>query len=112
MDECAWPSGAVLEADRCGGRMRRVRVAVAVLSLGTVPSCDDGTGPNVNDVPGYVISSVRVSPSTATIFIPDTVRVSDQVTFSAMAIGKSGVPLTGIRFVWRRPTRRSRLSIP
>src|SRR5688500_14437914 len=87
-------------ADRCGGRMSRARVVVGVLSLVLVSSCDDSTGPNLNNVSGLSISSVRVFPSSATIFVPDTIRLSDRITFAAAAIGKSGAVLSGIRFVW------------
>jgi alpha-tubulin suppressor-like RCC1 family protein len=81
--------------------MSRARVAVAVFSVLAVSSCDDGTGPNINDVPGYSISSVRVLPTTATIFVPDTIRASDRITFAAVALGKGGGFLSGISFVWR-----------
>ena len=79
--------------------MRRVAVA-AVIPLLMVASCEDSTGPNLNDVPGYSIASVRVFPSTATMFVADTIRASDRITFAAVAIGRGGTPLTGIRFAW------------
>lgn len=81
--------------------MSRARVALAMLFVLAVTSCDDGTGPNINDVPGYSISSVRVLPTTATIFVPDTIRASDRITFAAVALGKGGGFLSGISFVWR-----------
>ncbi len=81
--------------------MSRARVVLAWLSPLVVLACEDGTGPNLNaDVPGYSIASVRVFPSTATIFVPDTIRLSDRITFAAIAVGKSGATLPGIRFVW------------
>lgn len=64
-----------------------------------VASCSD-TGANISGVPGYSISSVRVSPSSATIFVPDTVRVSDQITFSAVAFGKNSGVVQVTRFAW------------
>lgn len=81
--------------------MSRIHVAITALSLLVVTSCDDGTGPNLSDVPGYAISSVRVLPTTATIFVPDTIRASDRITFAAFALGKHGGVLAGIAFAWR-----------
>ena len=80
--------------------MSRARGVLAVLSLLVVSSCDDSTGPNLNNISGLSISSVRVFPSSATIFVPDTIRVSDRITFAAVAIGKNGAVLSGIRFAW------------
>lgn len=82
--------------------MTRARPALAALSVFVFASCEDGAGvgPNINSVPGYSISSVRVSPSTATMFVPDTIRTSDRITFTAIAIGKSGGILSGVQFVW------------
>ena len=79
--------------------MRRVRVT-AVFTLLLAAACEDATGPNLNSIPGYGISSVRVFPATATMFVPDTIRASDRITFSAVAVGKSGRALTGIKFAW------------
>jgi uncharacterized protein YjdB len=69
-----------------------------VIALGA--SCDDPTGPNLSDVPGYLISSVRVSPGADTLFVPDTIRSFDRVTFTASALGKSGGPVPISRFAW------------
>jgi alpha-tubulin suppressor-like RCC1 family protein len=63
-------------------------------------ACTDGTGPNLNDVPGYSISSVRVFPPSATIFVPDTIRPSDRITFAAVALGKGGVVLSALTYAW------------
>ncbi len=78
-------------------RGRRVLTAVALCAA---VSCDDSTGPNVSDVPGYAIRDVQVFPPSATIFVADTITVADRITFSATALGKSGAPLTGMRFAW------------
>ena len=79
--------------------MRAVEV-VAVLSFLVAASCSDDTGANISGVPGYSIASVRVFPSTATIFVPDTIRASDIITFAAVAIGKNGGILELTRFAW------------
>lgn len=80
--------------------MMRARLAVAASFLIVAACDDDGTGPNLNETPGYAISSVRVFPNEATIFVPDTIRASDQFTFAAAAIGKNSAILTGITFAW------------
>ena len=80
--------------------MSGARAVLAVLSPLLMMACEDGTGPNLNNTPGYSIASVRVFPSTATIFVPDTIRASDRITFAAIAYGKNGAALAGIRFVW------------
>jgi uncharacterized protein YjdB len=74
--------------------------ALAILALVVLSSCEDGTGPNANNVSGYLISAVRVFPSSATIFVPDTIRLSDRITFAAVAVGKSGGIVSDIKFVW------------
>ena len=63
-------------------------------------SCTETTGANLSDVPGYLISSVRVSPSIDTIFVPDSIRDSDRITFSAIATGKNGSALPVTTFAW------------
>jgi hypothetical protein len=73
-------------------------IGILVLSLGA--SCDAGTGPNPSDVPGYLISSVRIEPSSDTIFIPAIPRSFDRVVFSATAIGRNGQPLNVSEFAW------------
>jgi uncharacterized protein YjdB len=55
---------------------------------------------NLSDVPGYLISSVRVSPAIDTIFVPDSIRESDRIIFSAIATGKSGAVLPALTFAW------------
>jgi len=80
--------------------LMRARAAVAVLSFLVAASCADDTGANISGVPGYSIASVRVFPSTATIFVPDTIRASDIITFAAVAVGKNGGFLAATRFVW------------
>lgn len=76
------------------------RKFVIALSLALSASCTDATGPNLSDVPGYMISSVRVSPSVDTIFVADPIRVSDRVTFTASATGKNGAQISISRFAW------------
>jgi hypothetical protein len=76
---------------------RRHLVLVSILPLA---SCTETTGANVSDVPGYLISSVRVSPSVDTIFVPDSIRDSDRITFSAIATGKNGSALPTVTFTW------------
>lgn len=73
-------------------------IGILVLSLGA--SCDDSTGPNLSDVPGYLISSVRVEPVADTIFIPAIPRSFDRAVFTATAIGRNGQPLDVSEFAW------------
>jgi alpha-tubulin suppressor-like RCC1 family protein len=79
--------------------MKWAKVAAAVVFLAPLVACDD-TGPNISGVPGYSISAVRMLPNEMTIFIPDTVRESDHVTFEAVGLGKGGALLTNLRFAW------------
>lgn len=77
--------------------------ARSIVALGVVvmtTSCEETTGPNLSDVPGYLISAVRVSPSIDTIFVPDTIRPSDRIAFVASAIGKNGAVLPAMTFAW------------
>lgn len=80
--------------------MSRARVVLAVFSALFVTACEDGTGPNLNNLPGYSISSVRVFPPSAVIFVPDTIRPSDRITFAAVALGKGGAVLTSLTYAW------------
>ena len=73
-------------------------IGILVLSLGA--SCDDTTGPNLSDVPGYLISSVRVEPVVDTIFIPAITRSFDRAVFTATAFGRNGQPLNVSEFAW------------
>ena len=73
---------------------------VAALMVLVVASCDEDTGTNLNDVPGYAITDVIVDPQSATILVPDTIAPGTKVPFSAVAIGWTGDPLVGIRFAW------------
>ena len=74
---------------------------LAVLSPLMLTACEDGTGPNLNDnVPGYSITSVRVFPPSAVIFVPDTIRPSDRITFVAVALSKGGGVLENLSYVW------------
>ena len=76
---------------------KRVFAALIVL---VVASCDEDTGTNLNDVPGYAITDVIVDPQSATVLVPDTIAPGTRIPFSAVAIGWSGDPLVGIRFAW------------
>ena len=78
----------------------RARRYLALISILPLISCTETTGANLSDVPGYLISSVRVSPSIDTIFVPDSIRDSDRITFSATATGKNGSALPAMTFVW------------
>lgn len=80
--------------------MSRARLVLAVLFPFLLTACEDGTGPNLNNVPGYSITSVRVFPPTATIFVPDTIRPFDRFTFAAIALSKGGAVLENLRYVW------------
>lgn len=78
----------------------RMIVILGFLMFSLGASCNDSFGPNPSDVPGYLISSVHVSPTADTLFVPDTIRSFDRVTFTASALGKSGGPLAISRFAW------------
>ena len=77
----------------------RARMLLSGLFI-TIAGCTETTGPNISEIPGYLISAVRVSPSIDTLFIPDSIRQTDRATFTAVAIGKNGAPLGEMRFVW------------
>lgn len=72
---------------------------LAVLAI-VVAACTESTGPNLSSVPGYLISSVRISPSVDTLFVPDTIRAADRITFTAFAVGKNGGVLPVALFAW------------
>ena len=78
----------------------RALLFIGILAVSLGASCDDATGPNLSNTPGYLISSVRVEPELDTIFIPTTPRSSDRVVFTATAIGRNGSPLTVSQFAW------------
>ena len=78
----------------------RVLLPIGILVVALGASCDNATGPNLSDTPGYLISSVRIEPTSDTIFIPPVPRSFDRVTFSATAIGKSGNPINISQFAW------------
>ena len=71
---------------------------IAIVSLAA--SCDETTGPNLSDVPGYLINSVRVSPSIDTVFLSSPPRSSDRAVFTATATGKNGGALAVSQFAW------------
>ena len=78
----------------------RARCYLGLVSMVAVVSCTETTGVNLSDVPGYLISSVVVSPSVDTIFVPDTIRASDRIIFSATAMGKNGSSIPSMTFAW------------
>jgi len=73
---------------------------LTMILIQTLASCTETTGANLSDVPGYLISSVRVSPSIDTIFVPDSIRDSDRISFSAIATGRNGSALPAMTFAW------------
>lgn len=80
----------------------RARQVLKALTLFAAVSCIDATGPNLEgNAPGYAITDVRVTPSNATILIPDTITAANAVQYSATAIGRDNQPLVGTRFVWK-----------
>src|SRR5687768_9934280 len=78
-------------------RVQLFRVATALLFVG---ACTEATGVNLSNVPGYLISEVRVSPSIDTIFVFDPIRLSDRISFTASATGKNGATLPSMTFAW------------
>ena len=72
---------------------------LAVVLIGAT-SCTDATGPNLTDIPGYMISRVQVNPAVDTIFVPDTIRAADRVRFTAFGTGKNGALLSLSVFAW------------
>jgi Big-like domain-containing protein len=76
----------------------RTRSLLALLVV--LVSCEEEFGPNISDVPGYLISSVQVIPIIDTIFVSDTIVDTDQKLFIAVATGKNGAALPEMRFVW------------
>lgn len=78
----------------------RALLALGLLISSLGASCDEATGPNLSNTPGYLISSIRVEPGSDTIFIPPVPRSFDRVAFTATAIGKSGNPVNVSQFAW------------
>ena len=73
---------------------------LAIISIIPLVSCTETTGVNLSGVPGYLITSVEVTPSVDTIFITDSIRDSDRITFTAIATGKNGSALPSMTFAW------------
>ena len=82
--------------------VRKIRILfpIGVLAVSLAASCDVTTGPNPSNIPGYLISSVRIDPAADTIFIPPIPRSFDRVAFKAIAIGRNGNPLSVSDFEW------------
>lgn len=76
------------------------RIFSGIITASLAVGCAETTGVNLSDIPGYLISSVRISPSVDTIFVPDTIRASDRIIFSAIATGKNGGVLPAMTFAW------------
>lgn len=95
------PRFALLKPDHYleGGRLRARGALLALCFMGAA-SCTDAHGPNLSDFPGYLISSVHVSPEVDTIYVTDTIRTADRVLFSAFAVGKHGAVLPLTQFSW------------
>lgn len=79
--------------------MRRAVFLAATFCV-LAASCDDVGAPNISGIPGYAISTIRISPSIDTIFISDSITAEDQVAFTATAISKNGVAMPITAFVW------------
>lgn len=70
-----------------------------VLLLGLLAACED-TGPNISGVDGMRIESVRIQPAADTIFIPDTVRITDRLQLRATATSINSTTIDISRYVW------------
>ena len=80
----------------------RARRVLKALTFFAAVSCVDTTGPNLDgNVPGYSITDVEVTPSTATVLVPDTITAAHAVQFSATAFDRTNQPISGTRFVWK-----------
>jgi hypothetical protein len=78
-------------------RMKPVFIGVGLFA---VAACSEGTGPNVSDVPGYVISKVMVGPEIDTLYLDAADPNRPQRLFVGIAVGKSGDVLNGVQFHW------------
>lgn len=63
-------------------------------------ACTETTGPNVSDIPGYLISKVIVGPEIDTLFYDPTKPGGAQRLFVGIAVGKGGDVLDGVEFRW------------
>lgn len=79
-------------------RARMLFSGIIVASLAA--ACTETTGVNLSDVPGYLISSVRINPAIDTIFVTDSIRAADRIIFSAIATGKNGDVIPAMTFAW------------
>ena len=80
----------------------RARQVLKALTLFAAVSCIDTTGPNLEGNPaGYQIADVQVTPSSATVLVPDTITAANAVQFTATAFGRRGQTLGGTQFVWK-----------
>jgi len=80
--------------------MRR-QFGQALLVLALAGCKDVETGPNISGTEDLAIVSVSIEPSTDTIFVPDTIRVTDRVSLRGVGKSWSDTRLTGLQFVWR-----------
>jgi hypothetical protein len=63
-------------------------------------ACTETTGPNVSDVPGYLISRVLVGPEIDTLYLDPADPNVTQRLFVGIAYGKNGSVLDGVQFDW------------
>ena len=77
----------------------RARWLVLTLPFVMAESCPVTTGPNPSGTPGYLISSVHLSPASTTVVLPDS-GGAPSVLFVAQATGKSGTILPNMTFAW------------
>jgi hypothetical protein len=79
-----------------------VRTKPVFLAAGLLiaAACSESTGPNVSDVPGYIISKVLVGPEIDTLYLDATDPNRPQRLFVGIAVGKSGDVLNGVQFHW------------
>ena len=80
--------------------MGRWRLALPVMAGLAAAACSVESGPNISGVPAIDIRWVEISPSTDTLLIPDTVRVTDRLQLRAVAFGLGSKTLDVNRFVW------------
>jgi alpha-tubulin suppressor-like RCC1 family protein len=76
---------------------RNLVAGLLVAAIAASSGCDENA--NISGLPGYAVGEVRVSPRVDTLFIPDTVRSTDRVQFTATVIGKDLLERT-VPMVW------------
>ncbi|MBL0937850.1 MAG: Ig-like domain-containing protein [Gemmatimonadaceae bacterium] len=76
------------------------RASTTMLMMLLLAACEDEHGPNISGVPGFDIRWVEISPSVDTLFVPDTIRVTDRLQLQATAFGVGSERLPVSRYVW------------